>query len=592
MTSDFDRRRFLAFVPLVAAGRATGADVPPAVREAEARRVAVVAKVTPAVVAVCKPGGDASGSGVLIDPAGYALTNFHVTDDVGPVHTCGLPDGELYDSVLVGHDPVGDLALVKLLPKEPGKPFPFVPLGDSDAVKQGDWSLAMGNPFGVARDFTPSVTFGLISGTHRYQPPAGDGILEYTDCLQCDTSINPGNSGGPLFNLAGELVGINGRGQFDKRGRINSGAGFAISVNQCKHFLPHLRAGLLCDHASLGAGVETDAEGGNLARMLVRQILEDSDAYRRGLREGDRLVRFAGRPLTSVNHYKNVLGIHPAGWRLPLVYRRGTADTAILVRTQPTRSEAADDPGEQPKPPRPPKKGPKTDAPQAEPSPAAKLYEPKAGFANLHFNRLERDRLLASFRKLTGDPVGLAGPWTISGRVQLSDRKSPFSLTLADAADGTTEVKLARGTVTDTVQPLKPGQPLGELLQPTGSGGLLASLYLWRRLVALGEKGFESGFAHGGQEPFYPAGTPAPVAWCEVLRTKHAAFEAKWFFQPGNATLVGCEAVFAKDEDPCELVFADPKPVGDRTLPHRIEARSGDRRYAVLTVTAYKLGAT
>lgn len=541
------RRQFLGFVPLAVVGRAL-ADVPAAVREAEAKRVAVVAKVTPAVVAVCKPGGEASGSGVVIDAAGYALTNFHVTDDVGPVHTCGLPDGELYDSVLVGHDPVGDLALIKLLPKKPGTPFPFVPLGDSDAVRPGDWSLAMGNPFGIARDFTPSVTFGLISGTHRYQPPAGDGILEYTDCLQFDTSINPGNSGGPLFNLAGELIGINGRGQFDKRGRINSGAGFAISVNQCKHFLPHLRAGLHCDHATLGASVETDAEGGDLARMLVRQILEESDAYRRGLREGDRLVRFAGRPLTSANHYKNVLGIYPAGWRLPLEYRRGTEQKEILVRTQASRPEDSGDNEEQPKPPPRPRKEPPgkkgKEKPKAEPSPAAKMYEAKPGLANVYFNRQERDRLLAAFRKQAGDPALFSGAWTLTGRVQLADRESPFTLTLADGTDGTTEVKLVRGTVTDAVRPLKPDQPVGELLLPTGSGGLLAALYQWQRLLALGEKGFEGLFAHGGQEPFYPVGTPVPAERCEVLRTKHAAFEARWFFKPGDAALVGCEAVF------------------------------------------------
>ena len=74
------------------------------------------------------------------------------------------------------------------------------------------------NPFLLATDFTPTVTFGLISGVHRYQYPAGT-LLEYTDCIQIDTSINPGNSGGPLFNMKGELIGINGRGSFDKRGR-------------------------------------------------------------------------------------------------------------------------------------------------------------------------------------------------------------------------------------------------------------------------------------------------------------------------------------------------------------------------------------
>ena len=587
--TDPSRRQFLLAAAAATASRAS-AEVPPGVRAAEAERVAVIARVTPAVVAVCKPNGEASGSGVLIDPAGYALTNFHVTDDVGPVHACGLPDGELYPSVLVGHDPVGDLALIKLLPREAGKPFPAVPLGDSDAVRAGDWSLAMGNPFGIARDFTPSVTFGLVSGTHRYQPPAGDGILEYTDCIQCDTSINPGNSGGPLFNLRGELIGINGRGQFDKRGRINSGAGFAISVNQCKHFLPHLRAGLLCDHATLGASVESESESGELAKMLVRQVLDDSDAARRGLREGDRLVRFAGRPLSSVNHYKNVLGIYPAGWRLPLVYRRGTEQKEILVRTQPTRADDRDEP-DAPKPVRPPGKGPKPKSKDAPPSPAAKLYEPKPGFANYHFSRAERDRLLGAFRKHAGDPGAFAGPWTLSGQVQLVDRQGPFRLTLADAADGTTEAKLVRGSVADAVKLLKPDQPIGELLQPTGSGGLLATLYLLRRLYALGEKGFEGLFAHGGQEPVYPAGGGEPVR-CEVLRTKHAAFEARWFFRPADGVLVGCEANLSKDEDPCELYLADDRPAGGAKLPGRIECRVGDRRYAVLTVADVKLGAT
>ena len=88
--------------------------------------------------------------------------------------------------------------------------------------------MAMGNPFLLATDFTPTVTFGLVSGVHRYQYPEGKGLLEYTDCIQIDTSINPGNSGGPLFNMNGELIGINGRGSFDKRGRVNSGVGYAI----------------------------------------------------------------------------------------------------------------------------------------------------------------------------------------------------------------------------------------------------------------------------------------------------------------------------------------------------------------------------
>src|SRR5262245_64666364 len=182
----------------------------PKVVEAEEKRVAVIEKVRPSVVAVFSAGGAGGGSGVLIDEEGYALTNFHVTAGSGNVMKCGLPDGVLYDGVLVGLDKVGDVALIKLLPKKPGQKFPFAVLGDSDKLRAGDWSLAMGNPFLLATDFTPTVTYGLISGVHRYQYPANT-LLEYTDCIQIDTSINPGNSGGPLFNMKGELVGINGR---------------------------------------------------------------------------------------------------------------------------------------------------------------------------------------------------------------------------------------------------------------------------------------------------------------------------------------------------------------------------------------------
>src|SRR6516165_9369931 len=250
--------RFILLVPcLISAIGAvalsgSAQDVNPTVKSAEAQRVAVIDKVKPSVVAIFGPGGQGGGSGVLIDKDGYALTNFHVVEGSGPVMQCGLPDGVLYDAALVGLDKVGDVALIKLLPQKKGQDFPFAVLGDSDKVKAGDWSMAMGNPFLLATDFTPTVTFGLVSGVHRYQYPAGT-LLEYTDCIQVDASINPGNSGGPLFNMAGELIGINGRISLEKRGRVNVGVGYAISINQIKNFMGQLRAGLDTDHASLGA---------------------------------------------------------------------------------------------------------------------------------------------------------------------------------------------------------------------------------------------------------------------------------------------------------------------------------------------------
>src|SRR3954463_1440246 len=287
------------------AGQANAQALPETVKLAEKKRIAAIKKVQPSVVAVMardfRGNLVGNGSGVLIDEDGYALTNWHVTNAArSPLLKCGLPDGKTYDAVLVGLDKVGDVALIKLYPKKEGDKFPFAKMGNSDKVRAGDWSLAMGNPFLLATDFTPTVTFGLVSGVHRYQYPAGT-LLEYADCIQIDTSINPGNSGGPLFNARGELIGINGRGSFDKRGRVNSGVGYAISINQIKNFLGHLHAGLDTDHASLGAVVATQTEKFGLGRMLVTTILpaDICDAARRGLDQDDELVSFAGRHMTS-----------------------------------------------------------------------------------------------------------------------------------------------------------------------------------------------------------------------------------------------------------------------------------------------------
>ena len=305
-------------------GRAAAVD--DAVLKAEADRVAVVAKASEAAVAIFAAGGQGGGSAVVITPDGYALSNFHVTKGAGDYMKCGMADGRLYDAVIVGFDPVGDVALVKLLGRDD---FPHAELGDSDQVQVGDGAFAVGNPFLLATDFTPSVSYGIISGVHRYQYPAGT-LLEYTDCLQTDASINPGNSGGPLFDSHGRLIGINGRGSFEKRGRVNVGVGYAISINQIKNFLGHLKSGRIVDHATLGAHVTGKIDG----RVTVSDILEDCDAYRRGLRHGDEIVRFGGRPIRTVNAFKNVSGIFPKDWRVLLTYRRDGKTYDIAVRLE------------------------------------------------------------------------------------------------------------------------------------------------------------------------------------------------------------------------------------------------------------------
>jgi S1-C subfamily serine protease len=568
------------------------------VLEAEKKRVAAIEKVRPSIVAVYSAGG----SGVVIDEEGYALTNFHVTSSK-PTMKCGLPDGVSYDAVLVGEDKVGDVALIKLIPKKPGQKFPYAKLGDSDKLRAGDWSLAMGNPFLLSTDFTPTVTFGLISGVHRYQYPAGT-LLEYTDCIQIDTSINPGNSGGPLFNMDGELVGINGRGSFEKRGRVNSGVGYAISINQIKNFLGQLRAGMDTDHASLGASMESESEDGALSSIIVRSII-DSDAQRRGLDVGDKLISFAGRPMTTVNQFKNVLGLFPKGWRVPLVYRRENERHEVLVRLMGIQRQELESSGPRPAAARPmPASGP-----------AAKFFTRKAGFANYYFNLQAQRAQLAGFKK-SGDFTGLTGNWLLecTGILHTAARgkniKAAFTILERGAADGKSVKVLADVDGLDyTLEPLNPSEKADNFKQPTESGGLLLALYQYRQLLAFGPKGFVGDFSHGGSEPFYPPPKSEKEkrnyvkqrVECDVLRTKHAGVPAKWYFAQADdkegrwqkGQMIGFEVTADRDEDPCEVYLSEYRDVrgagAGRKLPHRIEVRRADKPYVTLTVTDYRL---
>ncbi|MEM9645356.1 MAG: trypsin-like peptidase domain-containing protein, partial [Planctomycetota bacterium] len=291
---------------------------------AEQARIDAVARAMPSAVSVFVPGGAGGGSGVLISPDGYALTNFHVTSPAGEFMRCGLSDGNIYDAVIVGIDPVGDLAMIKLLGRDD---FPYAEFGNSLIAQPGDWCMAIGNPFLLATDLQPTVTWGILSGVGRYQYPSGT-LLEYGDCLQTDASINPGNSGGPLYDHEGRVLGIIGRCSFEKRGRVNVGVGYAISIRQAENFLGYLHSGRVVDHATLGATVATDPDDG----VLVTNILGDSDAYRRGLRYGSQILEIDGRAVNTANDVQNVLATMPAHWRIRLAFQEDGRTIETLVR--------------------------------------------------------------------------------------------------------------------------------------------------------------------------------------------------------------------------------------------------------------------
>jgi S1-C subfamily serine protease len=309
----------------------------------EARRTETVQRSIPAVCAVMPPGGGGGGSGVIFDPHGFALTNFHCVQkgrerpqpgqkreenapkDQDPAHKVmriGLPDGEIYDATVLGIDPGSDLAVLLLQKKRDDQVFPFRPLGDSDLLVPGEAVFAAGNPFMLATDFQPTVTWGVVSGTHRYQGGGLNRFLVYPDCIQVDAPVNPGNSGGPLFNGRGEIVGINGRISVRDRGRVNTGVGFAIASNQIRSFLGELMAGRHAEHGTLDMNAWfMKARNEDRHGVFVQGMLSESIVGGLGLKLGDEVLALDGAQVTSANQLATLVGVLPAESWVELKFR-------------------------------------------------------------------------------------------------------------------------------------------------------------------------------------------------------------------------------------------------------------------------------
>jgi len=346
------------------------------VRSVEASRIAAIDKVYHSVVAIYGMNRQGGGSGVVYDPAGYVLTNYHVTAGAGVEGWGGLADGKLYKWKLIGHDPGGDVAIIKLEGPTPDHQFHYARLADSDAVRVGDFAMAMGNPFILAEDQTPTVTLGIVSGVKRYQPGTGPGgkMLEYGNCIQIDSSINPGNSGGPLFNMQGEVIGINGRGSFEERGRVNVGLGYAISANQCKLFIPDLLATKTCEHGTLDAVF--NRRGNN--EVVCESINLDSPLAKAGFELGDRLIKFNGETIRTTHEFTNLIATLPAHWPVEVVWDHDGQTKSAWVRLTPILYPKPPAPRPQPRPvPTPPKPDDKS-KPKADEKPAPKAEAPKS----------------------------------------------------------------------------------------------------------------------------------------------------------------------------------------------------------------------
>ncbi|HTG10778.1 MAG TPA: Do family serine endopeptidase [Candidatus Eisenbacteria bacterium] len=273
--------------------------------------------------------GRAAGSGVLVDPRGYILTNNHVVENATEIEV-RLSDDRKFKATLVGRDGRTDLAVVKI--ENPTGALPVADLGDSDRLRVGQWAIAIGNPFGLDR----TVTVGIISATGRTHV----GVATYEQFIQTDASINPGNSGGPLLNLDGRVVGIN-------TAIVSSGQGigFAIPINMARDIMTQLinrgkvvRGWLgvaiqdLSPELAAGFGVKEDAG------VLVADVMKDGPAAAGGLKPGDVIVEFGGSAIKDVpDLQKRVAAIEPGRAAPVKVMREKKSVTlSIKIGEQPT----------------------------------------------------------------------------------------------------------------------------------------------------------------------------------------------------------------------------------------------------------------
>ena len=312
-------RRACLAAALTVAGGLPPAAFPSAVAVEPADLVELCTRVLPAFCFI------AGGSGVVVRPDGLMLTNDHVLEGKR-VFDVRLGDGRSFKARLLGRDAVGDLAVLQLeLP--PDTELPWLPLGDSEAVRVGDEVLAVGNPFGLGvLDRAASFTTGIISAVHHVQ-------ADYTECLVTDAAVNPGNSGGPLVTMAGEVVGINGQISTRYGLRSNTGLGFAIGSRQIAIWLPRLEraGGGEVRHGRL-VGLEFAAVSGDeLGPPVVRDVAEGSPAAAAGFRQGDRILRIDGLDVPGPRRLDGLLAVYPEGQRVTIDVDRAGAVVPLDV---------------------------------------------------------------------------------------------------------------------------------------------------------------------------------------------------------------------------------------------------------------------
>jgi serine protease Do len=264
------------------------------------------------------------GSGVIIDRDGLVLTNNHVIEGARMIMV-RLSDEREIEAQVVGRDPRTDLALLRL---RTNGTFPAARLGDSDVLRVGEWVIAIGNPFGLEQ----TVTAGIVSAKGRVI-----GAGPYDDFIQTDAAINPGNSGGPLINIRGEVVGINSAIFSQTGGSV--GIGFAIPINLAKELIPQLKSKGRVSRGWLGVAIapvtpELAKQLGRPAQegALIAEVAPNGPAARAGVKPGDIVVAFQGKPIRRTDELPRLTARSPVGSEVELKLRRGAEERTVRVR--------------------------------------------------------------------------------------------------------------------------------------------------------------------------------------------------------------------------------------------------------------------
>ena len=282
------------------------------------------------------------GSGFIVDPSGYIVTNNHVISGGDPrggdakvsvdTITVTLADRREYKARVVGRDTLSDLALLKI----EASGLPYVKFGNSRQTRVGDWAIAIGNPFGLGG----TVTAGIVSALHR-----NIGSGQYDRYIQTDASINQGNSGGPLFDLDGNVIGIN-TAIFSPTGG-NVGLGFAIPAESAQPVIEQLRGGGAVKRGYLGVNIQPlsadIAAGLGLPKEhgeIVAAVVESGPAARAGVRQGDVIVRVAGQDVTFDNTLSFIVAGQKIGTGVPIELIRGGKQLTVIATIAPRPAEA------------------------------------------------------------------------------------------------------------------------------------------------------------------------------------------------------------------------------------------------------------